>query len=134
MGAFVNGKRRLSKSRAEGSSPSAPARIMFKPQTRLGKWSVGAAIFILLSFALSFSQDVGINDLEESTSRSALEVLFLILVALLSVGSVTAFFGGIISIIRDKERSILVFASTIIGLYLLPSFISLAALMLGIRH
>ena len=107
--------------------------VKVKPETRLGKWSVGAVIFILLYFSLALSLDF---DLMEDPSLIA-TVLFWSILALLFIVGAIALFAGIISITKDKERSLLVFVSTAIGLILfleITSFLAvLLALALGIR-
>jgi len=106
--------------------------VKVKPETRLGKWSVGAVIFILLYFSLALSLDF---DLMEDPSLIA-TVLSWSILALFFIVSVIALFAGIISIVKDKERSWLVFASTTIGLILfleITSFlVGLLALALGL--
>ena len=82
--------------------------VNFLPKTRLGKWSVGLiiAFFLFSSF----------RELIESLGQSALIQITIILTV---VCGVATFFTGIIGIIKSKERSILVFLTTLMGFFLL---------------
>jgi len=90
--------------------------IYFNPKTKLGRWSVilitaffiGLSIFYLLVAS-------GMRGGETFFSNIPLAINW-ITIAILGISS---FFTGIISIIKSKERSILVFISTIIGFLIL---------------
>ena len=82
-------------------------RISILPKTHLGKWSVGlgvASILILIFRILA----------SESNYNIALAITFTIV----SVGiSGAAFVTGLISVIKNRERSLLVFVGILIGLW-----------------
>ena len=88
------------------------------PKTRLGKWSVGFgtafAAFLLFSpilMALN-QQQVGNEIIMNTLVRP-----FLIAIGLLAMASgLLAFFTGIISFVKYKERSVLIYVTTFIGL------------------
>lgn len=86
------------------------------PKTKLGNWSVGliAIFFFLLGvfYVLVYS---GQRGGETFFSNLYLTVPMLIAAA----AGVSAFFTGGVSIIRDKERALLVFLSTLMGLFVL---------------
>ena len=91
-------------------------KVTFIPKTQLGKWSVGLAVafFLLLATGMFVVSVQGPHDTHGETifSNPALSV------PMLSAGAaiVAAFFSGIISILKHKERSVLVFIATLIGL------------------
>jgi len=101
------------------------------PKTNLGKWSVG---LILGMFVLIFVGSSLTNSLYESIpagdtiyadiiSRPALAISMLV-----GFGAgISAFVTGLISIIKQKERALFVFGSTLIGaaltLYLICEFL-----------
>lgn len=91
------------------------------PKTLLGKWSVGLiATFFLLIISCLLLVASGQRGGDTFFSNLVLGVPGL----LAGTCGVSAFFTGLIGIIRSKERSILVFLATAIGFYLL-------ALLLG---
>jgi hypothetical protein len=91
-------------------------RLLFKPSTNLGNWSVGlfgvSTVFFILFFVLVAS---GQRGGETFFSNLALTVPMLI-AAILAVSS---FFTGIIGIFRNGERAIIVFISTTLGFLVL---------------
>jgi len=83
---------------------------MIKPETKLGKWSVGLNIFFLIGVIFAVLTSVfGILDTDIGHWWD-IEVAFIF------PASIVAFVLGIISIRKNKERSVLVLISTIIGL------------------
>ena len=91
-------------------------KVRYKPNTVLGIWSVrllGAAIlfFILFFFIVASGQKGG------ETFFSNLSLTIPMLVAFIL--AVCAFITGLISTIRDRERAVIVFLSTMIGLFIL---------------
>lgn len=89
------------------------------PKTNLGKWSIG---LILIMFVLFFigtsltdtlyeSVPAGGTILADISSRPALALSMLLGMA----AGFSALVTGLISILKQKERSLLVFASTLIG-------------------
>ena|SRR3989338_3379077 len=91
-------------------------KIYFLPKTTLGKWSFGLIIsFFLLLICTT---------LIVSSGQEGGETIFdnlLISIPMLAAGlcAIASFITGIISIIKHKERSILVYISTFIGLLVL---------------
>ena len=93
------------------------------PKTNSGKWSVGLilAMFVLFFIGMSLT-----NTLYESVPAGgtiladigARPVLALSMLAGFGAG-ISAFVTGLIAIIRQKERTILVFVSTLVGAALL---------------
>jgi hypothetical protein len=93
------------------------------PKTNIGKWSVGLiiAMFILLFFGSSLTNSLyesvssGSTIFEDIVSRPVLAISMLV-----GFGAgISAFATGLIGIIKLKERSILVYISTIIGALLI---------------
>lgn len=86
------------------------------PKTLLGKWSVGLIIIFFLLFAT-------LQLLVASGQRGGAKIFSNLVLAipglLMGVSGVLAFLTGIIGIIKSKERSILVFLATAIGLFVL---------------
>lgn len=86
------------------------------PKTILGKWSVGLIIVFFLLFAL-FQFLVASGQRGGATFFDNL--LLAIPIFLAGICGVSSFFTGLIGIVKSKERSILVFLATIIGLLVL---------------
>jgi hypothetical protein len=82
----------------------------FFPKTRLGKWSVGLNTFFLIVIATSiFLVNVlGILSYDDHWWDITVPIVFF--------ASITAFILGLIAIRKNKERSVLVYTSVIIGL------------------
>jgi len=88
-------------------------KILILPKTSPGKWSVGLAISFIVFFALvSILGATGQEGGETFFSN-----LYLAIPGLLAlVSGFAAFITGIISIIFIKERAILVYLATAVGL------------------
>jgi len=84
------------------------------PKSRFGKWTVGLISFFLLAFTLLFIFAEVLDVIPFDIVR--------ILGATTVIASIIAFFTGIIAILKNKERSVLVYLSTIIG-FVVISFI-----------
>ena len=84
--------------------------MQLKPQTKLGKWSVWLNAFFLITIGISIIlvNVLGILSYDDHWWDVTVPILFL--------ASITAFILGIIAIIKNKERSVLVYISVIIGL------------------
>jgi hypothetical protein len=91
-------------------------KISFKPTTKIGKWSTGLIIAFFLFLAV-FVILVASGQRGDDTffSFTALTIPGL----LAGVAALSAFVTGVISIIKSKERSVLVFLATVIGFYLI---------------
>lgn len=86
------------------------------PKTTLGKWSVGLIIIFFVSLARFYLFVVsGQRGGDTFFSNPTLSTPIIIAGAT----GVLAFLTGISSIIKQKERSILVFIATAIGLFVL---------------
>jgi len=97
--------------------------IKLLPKTKLGKWSVGLiiAMFSLFFLGMSFflkvytSVSAGETILSDIVTRPGLALSMLSGFA----SGIIAFITGLTAIIKNKERSILVFIATIIGALLI---------------
>lgn len=88
-------------------------KVDLLPKTILGKWSVGLIVIFFLLFVL-------FNLLVASGQRGPgfnPWLAFTIIPA--GISGISAFFTGIIGIIKKKERSLLVFLSVALGLFVL---------------
>ena len=98
-------------------------RISILPKTKLGWWSLGLAVampvlfFIGMSFTTLLYKSVpaGGTILKDITVRP---VLALTMLAGMASG-VSAFIIGLIAIIKQKERALLVYGATLIGALLI---------------
>lgn len=88
----------------------------FLPESQLGKWSVGFMIALvtfigLLFLFIAFGHRGG---------DSFFSNLYLALPTIcIGITGVSSFFTGIIGIIKDKDYSVLIIMSTIIGFFVL---------------
>ncbi len=88
-------------------------KLHFIPKTHLGQWSIWLiTVFIVLFIIIVASGQRG-----GATFFSNLALSIPMVIA--GITGLLAFFTGIIGIIKSKERSVLVFSSTIIGLFFL---------------
>ena len=97
-------------------------QIGILPKSSLGKWSVGlAAAFILLS--ILFAVLTGLGD-----EPGPFALIFVVNVVI-GISSIAAFITGLVSIIKSKERSVLVFLAVLLGfcalLFYLGSFLKI---------
>ena len=91
------------------------------PKTRLGKWSIGLIaafflLFILVQIIAAAGRSQGAFD---SDSVNIYKILIPVTIIPAGISGVVAFFTGIIAIWKYKERSILVYVATLIGLLVL---------------
>ena len=91
-------------------------KIHFIPKTRLGKWSIWLIIAFIVLF-ISFQLLLASGQRGGTTFFSNLALSIPVLMA--GICGVSAFFTGIIGIVKSKERSALVFLATIIGFFIL---------------
>lgn len=91
-------------------------KITLIPKTYLGKWSVGLIIsfFILLGVFFMF---INLGERGGNTFFSNLKLT--IPGCLAAISAIASFFTGIISVFKNKERSVLVFLSSILGFLIL---------------
>jgi hypothetical protein len=87
-------------------------RITILPKTPLGRWSVGLAIAFILFYVLA-EVLYGFEVLGPGLNPALGNALAIVVAGI----GVAAFVTGLISIIKSKERSILVFLTTAIGFY-----------------
>lgn len=96
-------------------------RISILPKTPLGRWSVGLVAANILFFVLS-------EVILGPGPNYNMALAFTLTIVCTGI-AVAAFVTGLISIIKSKERSILVFLTTVIGLYsLVGGIVSLLGL------
>ncbi len=107
-------------------------RLSFIPKTTLGRWSLGlaAAMPVLFFIGISFttllykSVPAGGTILKDIAVRPALALTMLAGM----VTGISAFVTGLLAIIRQKERALLVYSATLIGalliIFLLGEFLS----------
>ena len=90
-------------------------RISVLPKTSLGKWSVGmAVVFILLSVLSGVL--VGLGGVGPGPIGPMVGAAF-------GISGIAALVTGLISILKSKERSILVFLAVAVGLFVLVFFL-----------
>jgi hypothetical protein len=95
-------------------------RITILPKTPLGRWSVGTAVVVILVALLDILLFKALNVLEFKSGSIELRIFFVAL----GLSGIGALLTGFISIIKSKERSILVFLALVIGLIALGIIIS----------
>jgi tellurite resistance protein TehA-like permease len=83
------------------------------PKTNLGKWAVGLIITFFLLFAAFFILVASGQRGPDFNPMLALAIIPA------GISGICAFFTGIIGIVKSRERSILVFISCAIGLFVL---------------
>jgi len=88
-------------------------RVHFKPKTNLGKWSAWLIVAFAVSMA-SFGILVASGQRGGDTFFSNPILTIPVLIA--ATSGIAAFFTGIISIVRRKERSISVYVAVAFGL------------------
>ena len=91
-------------------------KLHFIPKTRLGKWSIWLIIAFIVLF-VTFQLLVALGQRGGATFFSNLALSVPMLMA--GISGISAFFTGIIGIIKSKERSVLVFIASIIGFFIL---------------
>ena len=85
-------------------------------KTKLGKWSVGLIVVFFVLFALLQTLVMSGQKGGETFSDN---LLLTIPGFSMAISGILAFFTGIFGIIKRKERSVLVFVATAIGLFVL---------------
>ncbi len=91
-------------------------RVIILPKSYLGKWSIGLlAAFVV--FFVTFQLLVASGQRGGETFFSNLALTIPILLA--GISGVLAFLIGLIGVIRNRERSILVFLAMLFGLFVL---------------
>jgi len=94
----------------------AKTKKNFLPNHILGRWSVGMIIYFFLMLGLL----MGMISSGQKGGDTIFSNLVLGIPGLLAaISGVAAFFTGIISIVKGKERSVLVFVATAVGLFVL---------------
>ncbi|HLM84254.1 MAG TPA: hypothetical protein VK254_03545 [Candidatus Bathyarchaeia archaeon] len=84
--------------------------MQLKPQTKSGRWSVSLNAFFLTTIGASIIlvNVLGALSYDDHWWDATVPIVFL--------ATVVAFALGIIAVIKNKERSVFVFASVIVGL------------------
>ena len=90
--------------------------VVYKSHTNLGKWSVRLIVISILFFIV-LSSFIASGQKGGDTFFSNLSLALPMLIA--AILAVCAFFTGILSIIRNRERAIFVFISTVLGFFVL---------------
>ena len=95
-------------------------KITFLPKTRLGKWSVNLAIvsFALFVVGSVFPMEYGITGFKMFIQNPLLTIITILLSFVIIATSIM----GLISVIKNKERSILVFLAIPSGLFSILGF------------
>jgi LytS/YehU family sensor histidine kinase len=91
-------------------------RVTILPKTPLGKWStgfIGAFVVFFVTFILIVTSGQRGDDTFDFSNPVLIPML------LAGVSGMLAFLTGLSGVIRNKERSILVFLAMLIGLYVL---------------
>jgi len=91
-------------------------KIYFMPQTRPGRWSAWLIIAFIVFFGL-FYLFVATGQRGGATFFSNLYLAVPVVIA--AISGISAFFTGIIGVIKDRERAILVYLAMLIGLIVL---------------
>jgi len=86
------------------------------PKTKAGKWSVGLIIVFFVLFGV-FQLLVASG--QRGGATFFYNLVLTIPIFLAGISGIFAFIIGLISIIKSKERSVLVFIATAIGLFVL---------------
>ena len=87
------------------------------PTTTLGKWSIGLVISLFLFFIISFAFIILGH---QTVGESFFDPWYIAVTMILAgISGIAAFITGIIGILRYKERSVLVFMSAAICLFVL---------------
>lgn len=84
--------------------------MKIKPETKIGKWSVGLNTFFLAVIIISIIlvEVLGILDFNDKWWD--------ITVPIAALATISSFITGLIAVIKKKERSFLVYLSVFIGL------------------
>jgi multisubunit Na+/H+ antiporter MnhC subunit len=99
--------------RRQPSTPREEVPITVLPKTSLGRWSLGLAIASIVVFVVAagpLREQWGLNENEELVNPVLTVVLTIIIVGTSAADLVT----GLISVIKSKERSVLVFSGMLI--------------------
>jgi len=91
-------------------------RFSIVPKTTLGKWSTGLIVALIVFFA-AFQLLVASGQRGGETFFSNLILTIPILLA--GTSGVFAFAIGLVDVVRNRERSILVFLAMLIGFFVL---------------
>ena len=88
-------------------------RISILPKSSLGRWSVGLAAAFILLFVLFW---ILIAPARRGVGPAPFAPMAIVAAG---ISGIAAFVIGLISMIRSKERSILVFLAVVVGLFVL---------------
>jgi len=91
-------------------------KVHFIPKTHLGKWSAWLMVAFIVFFGLFFLF-IASGQRGGATFFSNLWLTVPMLLA--GISGISAFFTGIIGVIKDRERSVLVYLAILIGLIVL---------------
>lgn len=90
---------------------------LFIPKSKLGRYSIFAILLFVLFFILGRSITVVKGPFESPSFFN--DPIPAVLTIIAGLWGVFAFFSGLIALIKNRERAIPVFISTLIGLFIL---------------
>jgi cytochrome bd-type quinol oxidase subunit 2 len=90
--------------------------IGYKPSTTLGNWSVRLIVISILFFLVLAAFIASGQRGGDTFFSNLLLTIPMLSASILAIGS---FFTGILSIIKNRERAVFVFISTVIGSFVL---------------
>ena len=97
--------------------------ITVLPKTPWGRWAVGTAIAAIVVSLLNILLGKALNVLEFKSGSIELRIIFVAL----GISGIGSLLTGFISIIKSKERSILVLLALVVGLFYLGIIVSVIA-------
>ena len=86
------------------------AKVYFLHKMALGKWSIGLIVGSIVFVLLAVLIDTFFSNLANTIPNT--------LMLLAGISGASAFFTGIIGIIKSKDRSVIVVIATIIGFFI----------------
>jgi hypothetical protein len=89
----------------------------FLPRTTLGKWSIGLVLSLFFFFILSFAIIILGHQTGGETFFDNLYISIPMFLA--GISGIAALITGTVGILKYKERSVLVFLSAAVGLFIL---------------
>ena len=92
-------------------------RDLFMPKSKLGRYSIFAILLFVLFFILGQSIVIVKGPFENPSFFN--DPIPAILMIIAGLSGVFAFFSGLVALIKNRERAIPVFFSTLIGLFIL---------------
>jgi len=91
-------------------------KVYITPKTRLGRWSVWLIVAFIVFFAIFF---LFVASGQRGGATFFSNLFLAVPVVIAAISGISAFFTGIIGVIKDRERSVLVYLAILIGLIVL---------------